>query len=33
MNFSNFDINEVSGFEWNEGNTDKNKRKHNLDKW
>lgn len=33
MNFSNFEINEVSGFEWDEGNTDKNKRKHNLDKW
>jgi uncharacterized DUF497 family protein len=33
MNFDNFDINEVSGFDWDEGNIDKNKRKHNLDKW
>ena len=33
MNFENFDINEVSGFEWDEGNKEKNKRKHNLDKW
>ena len=33
MNFERFDFNEVSGFEWDEGNIEKNKKKHNLDKW
>jgi uncharacterized DUF497 family protein len=33
MNFDRFDFNEISGFEWDEGNTEKNKKKHNLDKW
>lgn len=33
MNFDNFDFNEISGFEWDKGNIEKNKRKHNLDKW
>lgn len=33
MNFDSFDLTEVSGFEWDEGNVEKNKRKHYLDKW
>lgn len=33
MNFTNFDFNTVIGFEWDEGNIEKNKKKHNLDKW
>lgn len=33
MNFDSFDLNEISGFEWDEGNIEKNRRKHNLDKW
>lgn len=33
MNFDNFNFNEISGFEWDKGNIEKNKRKHKLDKW
>ena len=33
MDFDSFELNEVTGFEWDEGNIEKNKRKHNLDKW
>lgn len=33
MDFDNFNLNEVVGFEWDEGNIYKNKKKHNLDKW
>lgn len=33
MDFDSFNLNEVTGFEWDEGNIEKNKRKHNLDKW
>ncbi len=33
MNFENFDFNEVKGFEWDLGNVEKNKKKHDLDKW
>ncbi len=33
MNFENFDFNEVKGFEWDFGNVEKNKKKHDLDKW
>lgn len=33
MDFDNFNLNEVVGFEWDEGNVYKNKKKHNLDKW
>jgi len=30
MNFDSFDISTIVLFEWDEGNTDKNKRKYNL---
>ncbi len=33
MNFDNFKFDEISGFEWDNGNIEKNKTKHNLDKW
>ena len=33
MDFESFNINTVSGFEWDKGNVEKNKKKHNLYKW
>ncbi|MDP2888870.1 MAG: BrnT family toxin [Bacteroidota bacterium] len=33
MDFDSFELNKVTGYEWDEGNIEKNKRKHNLDKW
>lgn len=33
MDFYDFDLNKVEGFDWDDGNTEKNKKKHNLDKW
>lgn len=33
MDFDNFRLEDVTGFEWDEGNIEKNKRKHHLDRW
>lgn len=33
MNFDDFDLNKIEGFDWDDGNTEKNTKKHNLDKW
>ncbi len=33
MNFESLDLNAITGFEWDEGNSEKNKRKHNINKW
>ena len=33
MNFENFDINAISGFDWDKGNIEKNKKSHNIYKW
>lgn len=33
MNFENFDFGKITGFEWDGGNLEKNKKKHGLDKW
>lgn len=33
MDFDSFNLQEVTGFEWDEGNIEKNKRKHHLDRW
>lgn len=33
MNFENFDIHSVSGFNWDNGNIEKNNKKHSLDRW
>lgn len=33
MNFEGFEINEVSGFDWDKGNIEENKQSHNLFKW
>jgi uncharacterized DUF497 family protein len=33
MNFEGFDFNSIFGFDWDSGNIEKNKKKHNLDKW
>jgi hypothetical protein len=30
MNFEDFDINSVSGFDWDKGNIEKNKQSHHL---
>jgi len=33
MKFNSLDLKNITGFEWDEGNIDKNKTKHNLDWW
>lgn len=33
MNLDDFDFNKIEGFDWDDGNTEKNKNKHHLDKW
>ena len=33
MKFNSSELENISGFEWDEGNINKNKAKHNLDRW